>query len=1167
MRTMNAAHPPKRTALPIRARLALLVLATAVPLIALLAYNGYSHARQDAERDADEALRAAQGAASETEGVLQTAQQLLIQLAERPGVRALDAGACDPIFASFRGLFPLYTNLVTVKRSGEPVCSALRPPPGTPERINPSLPLEEALRTGQFSVGQVSRGLFSGRWVLLVAQPLPAAEPAAPAGVVALAIDLASLSLARSPDELPPQALVRIVDANGSVIASSLAPDSWIGQNLAQYAWFRQLVPGEARKGQSPDHAGVQRIFGVAPVRGTAWHAAVGIPVEQVYGPVRTRGLVSLGLAALAVVLAAALAYAIARRTADPVEAMAAAARQARQGGAWPLPETLSGLQIAGAPREVQALADDFRDMLDERATAELALRDSEELLSTTLHSIGDAVIATDAQGRITRINAAAERLTGWEMGEALGQPLAAVFRIVDTGTREPSPDPVQRVLARGETVGLANGTALISRNGREYQIADSAAPIRDAAGGIVGVVLVFSDVSEPYRVQQALKLREEQLHRTGELARVGGWELDIATMKTSSSDELSVLFDMPPGEALSLEEGWKLCRGEGLALAQTAMQAAIEHGTPWDIEYPVVTVKGRDMWIRSRGHVVMRDGKPARVLGAIQDITDLRESQARMRENESLLRMASKLTRMGAWVVTLRDRKLTWSDEACAIHELPPGTALTLEEARAHHAPEFRETLRAAFTACATHGTPYQIEMQIITATGRRIWVQAQGEAVRNREGKISRVHGAILDITESRQVRYELEAHRLHLELLVAERTAELETARNAAEAASRAKSAFLANMSHEIRTPMNAIIGLTHLLQQDLADPHAQTQLAKVATAAHHLMSIINDILDLSKIEADRLELEDRVFDPAQLIANAQAMLRERATAKGLTLHTEIAPDLPARLRGDPLRLEQILLNFISNAIKFSEHGSITLRARVAQSASNAVMLHVEVQDHGIGISPEQRARLFRPFSQADDSTSRRYGGTGLGLVIAKRLAGLMGGNVGVRSTPGEGSTFWMTARLATVPASAADTEPAPLSPEAGPDTRHAGARVLLADDDPVNQEVTLALLQRLQLAVDVVGDGAQAVEQVRAHDYALVLMDVQMPVLDGLQATRAIRALPGRAQLPILAMTANAYTEDREACLAAGMNDHIAKPVVPAQLTACLLRWLDGAPLNA
>ena len=1150
----------KRHALPIRTRLSLLVLAAALPLLVLIAYSGITQTRQDGERAAAEALRAARGAALETEYTLYNAQRLLALLAERPGVNALDPANCDPLFKSFRGLFPSYTNLISVKRDGDRVCSALAPPPGAPMRVSGGLALEETLKSGAFTIGPLSRGVFTNRWVLLVSYPLPPASAGGDApGVIAMALDLSSLRLAPGPGELPPQALARIVDARGSVIGSSLKPNEWIGQSLAHLPWFKALVPGQTRSGKSTDFEGVERIFGVAPVRGTGWHTAVGIPVDAVYGPVRERTLVSAGLVTLTVLLAAGFAFVIARRTAGPVEAMAAAARQATVS---PDPDALAHLDLEGAPREVTALADDFASMLRARAEAERALRNSEEHLATTLHSIGDAVIVTDVQGRITRLNATAERLTGWPAGQALGQPLLSVFRIVSAETRRPSEDPVRRVLATGDVVGLANHTALQSRDGREYQIADSAAPIRDAQGAVAGVVLVFSDVTESYRVQQALRSREEHLRSTGEMARVAGWELNIATMQTTASEEMCTLLDLPPGTSLTIEQGWALCRPSARERIEPLLAAAVKDGTPWDVEVPMVTARGRDLWVRSRGRVVMENGRPVRVLGVMQDITDLHQSQEQVRESEGLLKMASKLVRMGAWVVHLRDRRMVWSDEAAILHGMPPGYSPTLEGSRDHYAEEYRDMVHQAFRRCAREGVPYDLEVQILTAGGRRVWVRARGEAVRNQGGAISRIHGAFLDIDESRQARIELENHRHHLEQLVAERTADLVTARNAAEAASRAKSAFLANMSHEIRTPMNAIIGLTHLLQEDLGhEPHAKEQLGKVSAAAHHLLGIINDILDLSKIEADRLELEAREFDLAEVIANAQGMLRERARDKGLTLQAEIARGTPQRLVGDPLRLEQILLNFLSNAIKFSEHGSIALRARVAQSADDVVMLHIEVQDHGIGISPEQQARLFQSFSQADDSTSRKYGGTGLGLVIAKRLASLMGGTVGVRSAPGSGSIFWMTARLRVAQTAPDAAGSATLRPEDEIATRHTGACVLLVDDEPVNQEVTLALLRRAKLKVDVVGNGAEAVERVRSHDYALVLMDVQMPVMDGLDAARAIRQMPHRLRLPILAMTANAYAEDREVCLAAGMNDHISKPVAPSRLYSCLLKWLD------
>ncbi len=965
-----------------------------------------------------------------------------------------------------------------------------------------------------FQLAKPARSRTTGGWLLSATRPL-AAPGGAFAGVLVAALEPPYFDRLWRSVNLGPDGSVALLHRDGTLMMRSPFDDSMLDRPLpgllAPDTLLAQQAVGSFEKASAID--GRRR-----------WYAYRGLSAQPEL-------LVTVGQSADAMTAAW-------RHQAELAAALWLLGSLAAGGLSWTL---------------TRARAQRLRD--------EAALRDSEQSLAITLQSIGDAVIATDEQAAIRRMNRTAERLTGWPLDEARGRRLDEVFRIVDSRSRAPRPSPARRVLDSGQVQTLANHTALLARDGNEYQIADSAAPIRNATGQVVGVVLVFSDVSEPYRVRQQLARSAEMLERSGAMARVGAWELDLRNNEVFWSRETFRIHGLEPPVAPPLAQALALYAPESRPLIEAAVDAAMKHGTPWDLELCLLTASGR-RWVRVQGAAVLEDGRPVRLQGALHDRTEQRQAEDALRASEARYRDLFDSNPHPMWVFDVETQEFLAVNNAAVAHygwSREEFMAMRMDAIRpAEEALRLRQRLQGLQDGL----TPPSLWTHR-RKDGSTIRAEVSSHALLF-DGRRARL-ALVTDVTERERLNAELDRHRNHLEDMVATRTAELAVARAEAEAASRAKSSFLANMSHEIRTPLNAILGLSGLLRREPVTPEQAARLEKIDSAGQHLLAILNDILDLSKIEAGHVTLEQRDFSLAALLESVHSLIGVPARAKGLAVIVD-AGNAPAWLRGDATRLQQALLNYAGNAIKFTEQGQVTLRVQTLQEDAQDLLLRFEVADSGIGIAPEVLAELFQPFKQGDVSITRKYGGTGLGLAITQRLAQLMGGETGADSQPGQGSRFWFTARLQRGQAAPREDARTPRLDGAAAQAllrqRHAGARVLLAEDNPVNREVALALLEEVGLQVDSAADGLQALQRAQAGTYALVLMDMQMPGLDGLQATRAIRQLPGWAQVPILAVTANAFDEDRRACEAAGMNDFISKPFSSEELHQALLRWLQA-----
>jgi PAS domain S-box-containing protein len=566
--------------------------------------------------------------------------------------------------------------------------------------------------------------------------------------------------------------------------------------------------------------------------------------------------------------------------------------------------------------------------------------------------------------------------------------------------------------------------------------------------------------------------------------------------------------------------------------------------------------------WVSNSLELVEIDGEKF-LLAINEEISDRKRAEVLLTESEQRFRGVFDSVGEGIVIHDAADgASLMVNRRLAEMYGILPDDALgfDMNQMSAGEPPYSAAEAKVWFHKAATEG-PQVFEWRARRPhDGSLFWVEVNLRSARlgERDCFIAVVRDIGLEI-EARRV---LQNQREVLEQQVADRTRELALAKDAAEAANVAKSAFLANMSHEIRTPINAITGMAHLMRRTGVTAQQAERLEKIDIAGRHLLEIVSTVLDLSRIEAGHFALDETEISVAGIMASVAAMVRGQAEAKKLELVVEDA-SLPEHLLGDPIRLKQALFNYANNAVKFTARGSVRMRARVKEEDAESSLVRFEVQDTGVGIAPDVIPRLFSAFEQADNSITRGYGGTGLGLAVARKFAQLMGGDAGVASTPGVGSTFWLTVRLSKGKAPFAPG-PQPGAAETRLALDFGGRRVLLVEDEPVNREVTMGLLEDVDLLVHVAADGVEAVQLASINEYDLILMDMQMPRMDGLEATRRIRQLPSGAVVPILAMTANAFAEDRRRCMDAGMDDFITKPVDPETLFSVILNWLSNPP---
>ncbi|MDQ8164840.1 MAG: response regulator [Gemmatimonadota bacterium] len=646
---------------------------------------------------------------------------------------------------------------------------------------------------------------------------------------------------------------------------------------------------------------------------------------------------------------------------------------------------------------------------------------------------------------------------------------------------------------------------------------------------------------------QRRIAQSEEALSMAVVAGSIGLWNLNLISDSVTLSALLETMLALSSdGGARPARDLFDRIHPDDRAALEASVQEAIVQRSRLDTEFRVLMPNGRVRWLHNTGIADYdADGDPIRMTGTVRDITDRKRVESEVRLHQERLDLAAQASNTGVWDWTTDTRAWFVSDTSAAILGWPPSATPTLAEWQAQMHPDDRAHVEAFVNSKLADPlcSHWAVEHRAMRLDGSVCWLGVNARVMRNAAGEAIRMTGTHRDITEAK------------------EREQVLAEARATADQANSAKSAFLANVSHEIRTPMHGIIGMAHLLAESTLNSEQRDYLNGIEASAQSLLYLVNDMLDVAKIEAGKVRLDVHAFAMGDLLQLVHQQVRAAAAEKKLNLELILAPELDLTFDGDMARLRQVLLNLLGNAIKFTDRGSVTLHVSQDGGSEERPMLRFEVTDTGIGIPESERASLFRPFQQVDSSGTRRFQGTGLGLAICKNLVQLMAGTIGVDAHAPQGSTFW-----ALIPLSVSESKPVRVSMSQPPTSRakpiFVGRNVLVAEDNEINQKIFTARLKKLGFRLRVARNGQEALDAVEQFPFDLVLMDCQMPVMDGYEATKHIRSHsdPNIAAVPIIAMTANAMSGERERCLEAGMNDFVTKPFDDLQFLTALQRWL-------